>query len=74
MSRRATTIEYEHGAKGWLDVQAVIDGTRYDHAGLYRYVGIVDGHLAFAPATAEPVIYLTASEVVSFRPSAGASG
>ena len=67
-------LAYEHGARGWLDLILDHEGERVAHAGLYRYVGVVDGHHAFAPATSEPVVYLTDREIVRFDTTAGASG
>lgn len=56
------------GARGYLCLRAnTEDHGLIEHEGDYRYVGVVDGHHAFAPATDEPVVYLTEREVVSFR-------
>ena len=62
------------GAQGWLDASLNLKRLgcgrgREDHAGLYRYVGVVAGHYAFAPATSEPVVYLEPDELVAFRPT-----
>jgi hypothetical protein len=63
------------GTRGWLDLRVDHDEHgRIEHAGLYRYIGTVGGLYAFAPATAEPAVYLHPAEVVSFDPRPGASG
>lgn len=79
-SRRRASVPREPaqlGEQGWLaahfDLARLGVGRgREQHAGVYRYVGVVAGHYAFAPATADPVLYLQANELVSFRPTGGA--
>lgn len=66
------------GAQGWLtmslDRKRLGTGKgRAEAAGLYRYIGVVNGHLAFAPATADPPVYLERDELVHFNVTGGGS-
>lgn len=65
--RRASTEALQPGARGYLILRAELGETTVEHQGDYRYVGVVDGHHAFAPATDDPIVYLTEREVVSFQ-------
>ena len=65
--RRTNVGAFTPGQRGHLRLHIDVDRDPVDHEGDYRFVGLVNGHLAFAPATPDPVVYLTEREVVSFQ-------
>ncbi len=59
----------EQNERGWLTLRAERDGHGLiQHEGDYRYIGLIDGLHAFAPAVDEQgAVYLQDSEIVEFN-------
>lgn len=58
----------EQNERGWLTLRAERDGHGLiEHEGDYRYIGVVDGLHAFAPAVdGQGAVYLQDDEIVEF--------